>query len=237
VVLREESSAWIDGHKDDRGFKMAFSKEEIANLYSKRARNYDIAANLYYLAGFREQAYREMAVRQLKLNPGKTVVEIGCGTGLNFSLLKKELGPDGKIIGVDLTKDMLNRARERVLKKGLYNIELVQSDAAEYEIPKGVNGIISTFAITLVPQYDLVIQRGAYALAPGGRFVILDLKMPERWPMWLVKIGVALTRPFGVTLDIANRHPWESIRGYLKEVFFKELYGGFAYISSGEKDL
>jgi demethylmenaquinone methyltransferase/2-methoxy-6-polyprenyl-1,4-benzoquinol methylase len=162
-------------------------------------------------------------------------VEIGCGTGLNFPPLKKELGPDGKIIGVDLTKEMLNRARERVLKKGLYNIGLVYTDGAEYKISKDVNGIISTLAITLVPQYDLVVQRGALPLAPGGRFVILDLKMPESWPMWLVKIGVTLTSPVGVTLDIANRHPWESIRGYLKVVFFKELYGGFAYISSGGK--
>ena len=96
---------------------MAFDREEIAKLYGKRARNYDISANLYYLIGFREYAYREMAVQQLKLSPGKTVVEIGCGTGLNFPILKKALGPDGKIIGVDLTKDMLNRARERILKR------------------------------------------------------------------------------------------------------------------------
>ena len=214
---------------------MAFSREEIANLYQKRAQNYDISANLYYLLGFREQAYRKMAVQQLNLSSGKTAVEIGCGTGLNFPLLKKELGPKGRVIGLDLTGDMLSRARERVLKKRWSNIDLIQTDASEYEFPKDIDGVISSFAITLVPQYDHVIRKGAEALAPGGRFVILDLKLPENWPAWLVKIGVALTRPFGVTLDIADRHPWESIGRYLKNVFFKNLYGGFAYIVAGEK--
>jgi hypothetical protein len=65
--------------------------------------------------------------------------------------------------------------------------------------------------------------------------VILDLEMPESWPRWLVNIGVALACPFGVTLDVAHLRPWESIRRYVKGVFFKELCSGFVYISSREK--
>ena len=62
------------------------SKAAIAELYRKRARNYDFTANLYYLIGFREYAYRRMAVEALGLKRADTVVDIGCGTGLNFGL-------------------------------------------------------------------------------------------------------------------------------------------------------
>jgi ubiquinone/menaquinone biosynthesis C-methylase UbiE len=90
---------------------MSFTKEEIAGLYRKRSRFYDFTANLYYLLGFREQAYRKKSVDALKLSPGDVVVEIGCGTGLNFPLLQKVIGPKGKIIGVDLTDEMLKQAQ------------------------------------------------------------------------------------------------------------------------------
>jgi len=72
---------------------MALTKKELIDLYRLRSRNYDITANLYYLIGFREQAYRKKAVRTLDLKPGDTVVEIGCGTGLNFPLFKALSAP------------------------------------------------------------------------------------------------------------------------------------------------
>ena len=82
---------------------MAFSKEQLRSIYSKRAKHYDLTANLYYLLGFREFALRKAAIEALNLNAGDTVVELGCGTGLNFSILQKRICTTGKIIGVDLT--------------------------------------------------------------------------------------------------------------------------------------
>ncbi len=61
-------------------------REHVIGTYRDRAQHYDITANLYYLFGFREWAYRRKAVQALRLRPGDTVVEIGCGTGLNFPL-------------------------------------------------------------------------------------------------------------------------------------------------------
>lgn len=165
---------------------------------------------------------------------GDTVVELACGTGLNFPLLERAVGSEGRIVGVDLTDAMLDRARARVARKGWTNVELVQSDAARYRFPRGVNGILSTFAITFVPEYDRVIHTGSRALAPGGRFVILDLKKPEGWPMWLIRFAVFLTKPFGVTLELADRHPWESIERYFANVSFEELCVGAVYLSVGE---
>jgi demethylmenaquinone methyltransferase/2-methoxy-6-polyprenyl-1,4-benzoquinol methylase len=211
------------------------SKGAIAELYRKRARNYDFAANLYYLLGFREYAYRKLAVEFLNLKGGDTVVDIGCGTGLNFGLIKRQIGPEGKLVGVDMTDEMLAQARKRIERHAWSNVELVEMDAAAYVFPSEVNAIISSFAITLVPENEEVVRNGAAILAPGGRWVILDFKRPERWPGWLVRFGVLLIKPFGVTLDLADRHPWEAINKHLSNTSFRELYGGIAYIAAGEK--
>ena len=213
---------------------MALDKKSIELLYHKRAKRYDISANTYYLLGIREFAYRNMAVQALNLKQGDTVVEIGCGTGLNFRFLREKVGPAGKIIGVDLTPEMLSKAEERIKRHGWSNVTLVHSDAATYRFSELADGIISTFALTLVPEYDKVIQRGATGLRPGGRFVIVDFKKSDNWPMWLLKLFVILTRPFGVSLDLADRHPWESVARYMSLVEFKELYFGVIYLCVGE---
>jgi demethylmenaquinone methyltransferase/2-methoxy-6-polyprenyl-1,4-benzoquinol methylase len=213
---------------------MALTKNQIKVLYRKRAANYDFSANLYYLIGFREERYRKSAVSALRLKPGDTVVEIGCGTGLNFRYLQAEVGETGRIIGVDLTDAMLEKARDRVDRKGWKNVEVVKSDAATYMFPEKVHGVISTFALTLIPEYETVIERASRALSPGQRVVILDLKKPEKWPLWLVRPAVFITKPFGVSLDIADRKPWEKMKKYFSMVTVKGLYGGFAFIAAGE---
>jgi ubiquinone/menaquinone biosynthesis C-methylase UbiE len=214
---------------------MALAKKSLAELYQKRAKHYDFSANFYYLFGIREFAYRKIAVDALKLEHGDTVVEIGCGTGLNFRLLRDRVGPEGKIIGVDLTAEMLAAAGRRIERNKWTNIELVQSDAGAYAFPEHVDGIISTFAITLVEEYDEIIKRGAAALAPGKRLAVLDFKLPANWPMWLVKFFVVLTRPFGVTLDLGDRHPYESVERYLDLKEFRSFYFGGIYLAAGEK--
>jgi ubiquinone/menaquinone biosynthesis C-methylase UbiE len=74
---------------------MALTKTKLRDLYRARAANYDFCANLYYLIGFREVSYRKRAVSALGLNSGDTVVEIGCGTGLNFPYVLKSIGGRG----------------------------------------------------------------------------------------------------------------------------------------------
>lgn len=214
---------------------MALDKNSLAELYAKRASGYDFTANAYYLLGFREFAYRKEAIRALNLQRGDTVLEIGCGTGLNFSRLIDCIGPEGKLIGVDLTAEMLKQAADRVRRHSWNNVELVRQDAATYPFPDQVDGILSTFALTLIPEYDEIVKNGVAALGPNRRFAILDFKEPEHWPSWLIQFFVAITRPFGVSLDLAERHPWESLARYADPVEFHEFYFGAVYLCVGEK--
>ena len=210
------------------------TREEVLAVYRKRARRYDLTANAYYLLGFREWAYRKRAIEALGLQRGDTVVEIGCGTGLNFGLLEERIGPEGRLIGVDLTDAMLAGARTRIKASGWRNIELVESTAASFRFPPEVDGILSTFARTLEPDFDLVIEEGAKALKPGRRWVILDLKLPSNWLRHLAPVLILLVRPFAVSAEVAKRRPWESLHRHLKHVTMQELYFGVAYVAVGE---
>jgi ubiquinone/menaquinone biosynthesis C-methylase UbiE len=109
------------------------------------------------------------------LKRGDLVVDIGCGTGLNFVPLQEAVGPEGKIIGVDLTDAMLDQARQRISEHGWKNVELVQSDAGHYTFPDHVDGIISVFALSFIPDSASVIQNGSIALSPSRMWVVLDM--------------------------------------------------------------
>ena len=213
-----------------------FDRDRLIDIYRKRARNYDLYAKLFPLVGFRQWTYREKAVQALHLQRGDTVVDIGCGTGLNFPLLQAAIGPEGAIIGVDLTDTMLAQARKRAQDKGWSNVELVQSDAAEFRFPTGVDGIISTYAITLVPEFDRVIRNGCWALKPGKRWAIADFKMPSNALSPLAPLlALVLVRPFGGSIDLSSRHPWESIGRYMQNTHMQDFYMGFVYVIVGER--
>lgn len=211
-------------------------KGEIKEIYRRRAPTYDFETNVIYdLIGVRVGHHRKRAVAGLNLQRGATVVEIGCGTGGNFELLEAAIGPEGRLIGVDLSRDMLRVAEERVKKHGWQNITLLNVDASSFRFPEVVDGVLSTFAITLIPEYDQVIRAGARSLAPGRRFVIMDFKMPSGVLARLAPLLVFLVKPYGGTLEMTGRHPWESLSKYLQIVSFTEFYFGLSYIAVAEK--
>ncbi|HEX2545383.1 MAG TPA: methyltransferase domain-containing protein [Ramlibacter sp.] len=91
--------------------------------YRRRAPHYDLE-----LAPF--EPVRRQAIAQLAAETGATVLDIGCGTGLSFELLRDKVGAQGRIVGIDPSPDMLALARQRIARHGWTGIELVEAGAA-----------------------------------------------------------------------------------------------------------
>jgi ubiquinone/menaquinone biosynthesis C-methylase UbiE len=117
-------------------------------------------------------------------------------------------------------------------------VELVHADAASYGFPTQVDGILSTFALTFVPQAQLVIQNGCRALAPGRRWVVLDMAWPAAWPVWLhpLLFFLRLSR-YGISEEVIRRRPWQTVwstmQQSLNEVERQLFWMGFFYLAWG----
>jgi ubiquinone/menaquinone biosynthesis C-methylase UbiE len=215
------------------------TREHLIETYRKKAKHYDITSRLYPVPGYPQRAQRLRAVRALRLRPGDSVVDIACGTGLNFSLIEQVIGPEGRIVGVDLTDAMLAQAQHRIESSGWSNISLVQADAVEFDFPNKVDAILSTYALSQVPECGDVIAHGAAVLYRGGRWVVLDLKVPDNAPRLLEQLGIALVRPFASIDEWIVRRPWEAIRAAMQDGLadpsWTELFFGTAFLAAGSR--
>lgn len=214
-------------------------RDRLIETYRKKARHYDLTSLLYPVPGYPHWAQRVRAVQALGLHAGDTVIDVACGTGLNFPLIEKAIGPGGRIVGVDLTDAMLARAQDRIEKNGWSNVSLVHTDVAEFGFPAGADAILSTYAMTQVPECAQVIARGAAALSRSGRWVVLDVKVPDSAPGWLSHLGTAIVRPFASIDEWVMRRPWEVIRAAMQEemsdVSWTELFFGTAFLAAGSR--
>jgi demethylmenaquinone methyltransferase/2-methoxy-6-polyprenyl-1,4-benzoquinol methylase len=215
--------------------KVDSTREHLIETYRKSARHYDITSQLYYP----QRAHRRRAVQALRLRPGDSVVEIACGTGLNFPSIEQQIGPEGRIVGVDLTDAMLAQAQHRIETNGWSNVSLVQADAAEFEFPTGVDAILATYAHALLPESGQVIAHGAAALSAGGRWVVLDLKVPDNMPRWLAQLAIATVGRSASLDEWIVRRPWEAIhvamQNTLADLSWTELFFGIAYLAVGTR--
>jgi ubiquinone/menaquinone biosynthesis C-methylase UbiE len=215
------------------------TREHLIETYRKKAKHYDITSRFYPVPGYPVRAQRRRAIQALGLRPGDSVVDVACGTGLNLPMIEELIGPDGRIVGVDMTDAMLARAQARIETNGWRNINLVQADAAAFDFPTEVDAILSTYALTQVPECAEVIALGAAALSAGGRWVVLDLKVPANAPRWLTRLGTAVVRPFASVDQWIMRRPWEAIRAAMQEelvdLSWIELFFGTAFLAAGSR--
>ena len=214
------------------------SREHLIETYRKKAKHYDVTSRLYPAPGYPQRSQRRRAVQALGLRPGDSVIDIACGTGLNFPLIEHEIGPAGQIVGVDLTDAMLAHAQDRIEAHNWSNISLVLADAADFEFPPDTDAILSTYALSQVPECAQVIAHGAAALSTGGAWVVLDLKIPDSTPHWLTRLGIASVGRFASLEEWTMRRPWEVIRWAMHEeladLSWTELFFGTAFLAAGK---
>lgn len=124
------------------------------------------------------QELRRNAVSQLHLEQGDTVLDIGCGPGTNLELLREAVGSEGRVIGVDLSPRMVERATERIETHGWENVETVRADATTLSLGADrFDGALATTAVSSTPDVRATVKNVYDALKPGTRFAVYEIRL------------------------------------------------------------
>ena len=192
--------------------------------YRQRASHYDLE-----LLAF--EPVRTEAIALLQVHAGATVLDVGCGTGLSFAPLMRRLGPQGRIIGIEPSPEMLAQARQRVAQNGWTGVELLQAGAGEAVLHAQADAALFHFTHDVLRDHAALDHVLSF-LKPGAHVVAAGLQWAPPWmlPTNLFVLGAAL---YSVTCMEGLEQPWTMLAKRLQHVEVITRGFGGIYIASG----
>lgn len=177
------------------------------------------------------RALHRRAVDRLAPQPGESILDVGCGTGLSFEPVERRIGSAGSLVGIELSQEMREQAESRVRSHGWHNVTLIQGRAQEVELPTGLD------AALLVLTHDVMRSREAMtnvirSLRPGGRIVAAGSRRPPRWTGPLRAYVQLKARRYVTTFEGFDA-PWSVLAGLVVDLEVELILLGAAYIASG----
>lgn len=158
------------------------------DLYDWWSRNQWALRGLY---GFvflgREQTFRRRSIAALELEPGDHVLELGCGPGNSFQALREAVGPDGRVIGVDYSRGMVEQAADRVAEADWQNVDVIQGDATRPGVTRGAfDAVYAAMSLSAMGDPAAAVETAAACLGPDGRLAVLDARPFQQIPLSLM---------------------------------------------------
>ena len=177
--------------------------DSVAAFYGRYAALYDAIATLPGVG-----RWRAAAADALSLSPGDTVVEMGCGSGANLPHLAQRVGPEGHVLGVDLTAELLGLARERTAH--LPQVSLVRGDATRPPVDHA-DAVLGTFVTGMFRDPADVVADWCGLVGDGGHVAVMDLSMSSH------PVGRLLNPPFRAftAASAPSAGPEDVLRGFL----------------------
>ena len=193
--------------------------------YRRAAPRYD--RHMWFARGTQREA-----VGRLELEPGQVVLDVACGTGLAFEAIQQRIGPGGRLIGLDLSPEMLAHARERSENAGWDNVTLVESAAEDAHVPGEPDAILFSFAHDVL-RSPAALDNLLGSARPGARGVAAGGKWPPRWA-GPVHAYVRFQAPHFVTTLEGFDRPWTLLAERLSGLQVEERSLGGAYVAWGQ---
>ena len=181
------------------GPRTKLDADSIRTAYDRYAKSYDSWFGLI------SRPARRAAVAAVNAHPGTRVLEVGVGTGLALPLY----APEKRITGIDLSRAMLNQARERVAALGLTQVEaLLEMDAQATDFaPESFDVAVAMFVASVVPDPRALLAELRRVVRPGGKILLLNHFAAESGPMWWAERALApASRLLGWHPDIRMEH-------------------------------
>jgi ubiquinone/menaquinone biosynthesis C-methylase UbiE len=198
--------------------------EAAVEQYRRAALGYDRHMRTY-------RRWQAKAVDRLGLRPGDTVIDVACGTGLNFDLLEAGVGSAGKIVGIDLSPDMLAQARERVIARGWSNVTLIEAPVEEARFDAEADAALFSFTHDVLQSPQAVANIVTH-LKPSARVASVGAKLGARWNV-AVNFFVRRTARDYVTTFSGLDRPWRELERYTGPMEHRDLALGGAYLAWG----
>jgi ubiquinone/menaquinone biosynthesis C-methylase UbiE len=148
----------------------------VRDVYDRWARYYDWNPALALV-----RPTREWAVDAMGLEPGDVAVDMGTGTGANLPHLRDAVGPEGRVVGIDVSPGMLDRARGRVTRRGWENVDVVGGDVLAPPLDVPADGITSGFLLVMYDEPERLIDAWVECLAEGGAIANVYAGSSDRW--------------------------------------------------------